>query len=75
MSLYGIGCLFVREDDFAPSVALSPKTELELSDIVVTSVDGDFLALLPKNWTFIEKRLCNYLISLQLQLIRNITPV
>ena len=55
MSLYGIGCLFVREDDFAPSVALSPKTELELSDIVVTSVDGDFLALLPKNWTFIEK--------------------
>lgn len=39
---------FVREDDFAPSVALSPKTELELSDIVVTSVDGDF-------WLYYQK--------------------
>lgn len=55
ISLYGIGCLIVREDDFAPAVALSPKTELELSDITVRSVNGDFLALLPKNWTFIEK--------------------
>lgn len=55
ISLCGIGCLFVQEEEFAPSVALSPKTELELSDIIVTSVEGDFIALLPKKWSFIEK--------------------
>lgn len=52
-------CLFVKapEDKVeVHNVALSPKPEIEMSDNLVRTRAGDLIALLPKNWVFLDTK-------------------
>ena len=52
-------CLFVKapEDKVeVQNVALSPRPEIEMSDNLVRTRAGDLIALLPKNWVFLDTR-------------------
>ncbi|MFP4528358.1 MAG: hypothetical protein ACLFQX_07390 [Candidatus Kapaibacterium sp.] len=53
----GAGCIVVKhpdKPDVAPTVNLSPKPEIDMSDNLVRSERGDMIAFLPKGWFFID---------------------
>lgn len=50
-------CIVVKHDeqsDVTPIVTLSPKPEIEMSDLLVRSKQGDLIALMPKDWFFVD---------------------
>ena len=50
-------CFVVKEEvetDIAPSIILSPKPEIEMSETLVRSQKGDMIAFLPKAWFFVD---------------------
>ena len=50
-------CFIVKEsteNDIAPSVKLSPKPQIAMSETLVRSDKGDMIALLPKKWFFVD---------------------
>jgi hypothetical protein len=51
------GCFIVKEEvetDIAPSITLSPKPTIEMSETLVRSQKGDIIAFLPKDWFFVD---------------------
>lgn len=52
-------CIFVKvdeEDDIAPTIKLSPKPEISLSDQIVRSENGDMISFIPEGWFFIDTK-------------------
>ncbi len=52
-------CLFVKAPEQkvdVQNVALSPLPEIEMSDELVRTRSGDFIALLPKGWLFLDTK-------------------
>lgn len=50
-------CFIVKEEietDVAPSITLSPKPTIEMSETLVRSQKGDMIAFLPKDWFFVD---------------------
>ncbi|MFH1050892.1 MAG: hypothetical protein V1779_08195 [bacterium] len=50
-------CFIVKEEvetDVAPSIILSPKPVIEMSETLVRSQKGDMIAFLPKDWFFVD---------------------
>jgi hypothetical protein len=50
-------CIIVKlteSSDTTPTINLSPKPEIELSDILIRSKQGDMIAFLPKGWFLID---------------------
>jgi len=51
-------CIIVREKNDEPDtplrMRLSPKPELEMSDLFVRSEPGDMVAFIPKDWFFVD---------------------
>lgn len=52
-------CIVVKEEikeeeEFLPSIIISPKPEIEMSDVVVRSKKGDMISMIPKDWFFID---------------------
>lgn len=51
-------CIVVKYDntetDVAPEISLSPKPEINMSDVLVRSLKGDMIAFLPENWFFVN---------------------
>lgn len=53
------GCLFVKAPEKKVDVqhqALSPQPEIEMSDELVRTRSGDMIALLPKDWVFLDTK-------------------
>ncbi|NQW30870.1 MAG: hypothetical protein HQ472_10205 [Ignavibacteria bacterium] len=53
------GCLFVKAPEKKVDIqnqALSPQPEIEMSDELVRTRAGDMIALLPKNWVFLDTK-------------------
>ncbi|HCN05871.1 MAG TPA: hypothetical protein DIS79_09640 [Bacteroidetes bacterium] len=52
-------CLFVKAPEAkvdVVNVALSPQPEIEMSDELVRTRQGDMIALLPKGWVFLDTK-------------------
>jgi hypothetical protein len=51
------GCIIVKQDKIEDSeqiVNLSPKPEIQMSEEIVRSKDGDMIAFIPKDWFFVN---------------------
>jgi hypothetical protein len=51
------GCFIVKEEieeDIAPSITLSPKPSVTMSETLVRSTNGDMIAFLPQDWFFVD---------------------
>lgn len=51
------GCLIVKQDSIEESkqiVKLSPKPEVQMSEEIVRSKEGDMIAFIPKDWFFVN---------------------
>lgn len=46
--------VYPESEDVAPEIKVSPKPEIEMSDNLVRSKQGDMIALLPKDWFFVD---------------------
>lgn len=51
-------CIIVKEkaveDDFVPSVNLSPKPEIPMSETIIWSKKGDITSNIPESWFFVD---------------------
>jgi hypothetical protein len=51
-------CLIVKEQDnevqIEPTITLSPKPEIPMSEDLVRSKTGDMIAFIPRNWFFVD---------------------
>ncbi len=50
-------CIFVKynnSDDRQPEMDLSPKPEIQMSDVIIRSAQGDMISFIPQDWFLID---------------------